>query len=147
MIWRIWLLTIDENFFLYFMFKQKPYPKKATKYDIPVIKRQLVFDLWARRTEKDLRLTDQMIQQYRYLPFEQLQIKFVGFQGDQLFQLEEELLANGGEVWNDENDRKSTNYLYIVRNDYPKDDSFLYDDLDKIVMEEWFWSCIQVTLG
>lgn len=119
---------------------------QATKFDIPVVKRQIIFDMWDRRMDITLRLTKEMIDKYQYRPFEKLKMKFQGFNGDQLFQLEEELLNNGGEVWTEgETDGKiSAASVLLVPNDLPKPDMMTIEDLNNVVMEEWFWSCIQV---
>ena len=118
----------------------------AVKFDIPVIKRNLIFDLWKQR-QSDLKLDNELIANYRYLPFEQTKMRFLGFDKEQLFQLEEELINNGGQVWAEDKTSSMEHVQFIlVPNDFPKPENITVDELDHVVMEEWFWSCIQVNI-
>lgn len=116
----------------------------ATKFDIPVIKRKLIFDLWKNRNIPDVKLCKDIIAKNRYLPFEQMKMKFLGFDKDQVFQLEEELINNGGAVSIGDQSPDQNQRFILVPNDYPRPENITVDELDNVVMEEWFWSCIQV---
>lgn len=117
----------------------------AMKFDVPAINRKIVFDLWAQKDDPSLTLSASFIEKYQYQPFEQMILKFNGFAADDLFQLEEELMKNGGEVWA-ENKNKKADYI-VMPNNQPKPETMTIEELEKIVMEEWFWSCIQVNLS
>mgnify|MGYP003729709049 CR=1 FL=1 len=121
--------------------------QNAIRFGIPVVKRQLIFDMWDQRKNPTLSFNDELIMQNRYRPFVQVKMKLLGFDSDQTFQLEEELILNGGEVLMGkptESDVSDSLTYILVPNDYPKPEKMTIDELETVVMEEWFWSCIQV---
>ncbi|CBY25004.1 unnamed protein product [Oikopleura dioica] len=115
----------------------------ASKFNVPIYKRQIVFDIWEQRDNADFfrELTKEKLDNWRPPPFEDFNMRFMGFSDEEASQLQEELLSHGGNI----TPRNDPHLDFIViPNDMTKPLAMAADDLEKMVVVEWFWSCIQV---
>ncbi|CAG5098750.1 Oidioi.mRNA.OKI2018_I69.XSR.g15942.t1.cds [Oikopleura dioica] len=117
----------------------------ASKFNVPIYKRELIFDIWEKRKNpnffRELSENKEDLDKWRPPPFEDYKMRFMGFPDDEAAQLQEELMNHGGRmVHKDDPDLD----LIVIPNDMPKPVSISTDDLEKMVVVEWFWSCIQV---
>lgn len=118
----------------------------ASKFNVPIYKRQIVFDIWEQRDNADYfrELTKEKLDNWRPPPFEDFNMRFMGFSDEEASQLQEELLSHGGNI----TPRNDPHLDFIViPNDMTKPLAMAADDLEKMVVVEWFWSCIQVKKG
>jgi len=83
---------------------------RANAFDIPVIKRQSIYDAWEQRANPKFEFNDKFYKKYIYDCFYTHKIRFYGFDKTEEQQLVKNLIENGGEHAANDDD---ANYIVI----------------------------------